>query len=216
MNKLLHILAALLLPLPLIVLAMAWSSLPEIIPTHFGIEGNPDQYGPKRTLALVQLLLTVVNAGVYLLLTNTYRIDPKKFASENKGRMQKMAIAITLFIVLVQLWILYITRNGESGSVNLIFIGVGLLFAIMGNYMHHIRPNYFAGFRVPWTLENPENWRKTHQMAGRIWFMGGLVIALGSFLLPFRASFILLIAVSIIIVLIPGVYSYRLYKRHNP
>lgn len=215
MKKLLHVLAGIAILTPLFVLLAVWTSLPETVPVHFGMEGQPDQYGPKKMLALVQVLLTAVNAGIYLLMIYAFRIDPKKSAFENKGRMQKMAFAIAVFMMGMQLWIIYRSGNGNPASVNLVFIAVGLLFAVMGNYMYHIRPNYFAGFRVPWTLEHPDNWRKTHQLAGWAWFIGGLVIAICSLLLPLRLSFILMLAVAILMLLIPGIFSYRYYKRHN-
>ncbi|MDQ2752120.1 MAG: SdpI family protein, partial [Bacteroidota bacterium] len=37
----------------------------------------------------------------------------------------------------------------------------------MGNNFYNIKPNYFAGYRLPWTLESEENWRKTHHLAVR-------------------------------------------------
>ena len=33
--------------------------------------------------------------------------------------------------------------------------------------MHSIKPNYFVGMRLPWTLESEANWRSTHQFASR-------------------------------------------------
>ena len=30
--------------------------------------------------------------------------------------------------------------------------------------------------RTPWTLEDEDNWRKTHHLASKIWFIGGLIM----------------------------------------
>ncbi|HKZ67411.1 MAG TPA: SdpI family protein [Chitinophagaceae bacterium] len=81
--------------------------------------------------------------------------------------------------------------------------------------MHTIKPNYFAGIRVPWTLNNEENWRKTHLLAGKLWFVGGLVIALVCLLLPANISIITFFTLTMILVVIPIVYSYRLYKNNS-
>jgi uncharacterized membrane protein len=97
-------------------------------------------------------------------------------------------------------------------SVRFLFISMGLLFAIIGNYMNNLKPNWFAGLRLPWTLENEDNWRRTHQLASKLWFAGGLLMALCGFLLPFKAAFTALIIIGLIIVIVPGVYSYRIYK----
>lgn len=215
MKKYLHAAAGLLFVLPLVFLAIAWPSLPAAMPVHFSINGTADGYGSKSIFAAVQILLSAVNAAIYLAMSFSYRFDRKTTAFENKARMQRMAVAIAVFVAAMQLWILYAAYSGRPGSVNLIFIGVGLLFAIMGNYMYHIRPNRFAGFRVSWTLKHPDNWRKTHQLAGSLWFGGGLLIALCSTLLPFRTSIFLVVAIALVMLVVPGIYSYRYYKRHN-
>jgi uncharacterized membrane protein len=81
--------------------------------------------------------------------------------------------------------------------------------------MHNIKPNYFAGIRLPWTLENEENWKKTHLLAGKLFFAGGLLIAILCLLTPVIISIILFITITIIVTIIPGVYSYRLYKKQK-
>jgi uncharacterized membrane protein len=73
--------------------------------------------------------------------------------------------------------------------------------------------------RLPWTLENPENWRKTHALAGKLWFGGGLLLAITCLFLPAKAAMILFFAVMILLVFIPTVFSYRFYihqKRSGP
>jgi len=91
----------------------------------------------------------------------------------------------------------------------------GLLFAIMGNYMSTIKPNYFAGIRLPWTLENADNWKKTHALAGRIWFGGGLLLAIICLFLPPAVAFVAFFISLTLMILIPCIYSYNLYKKQK-
>ncbi|MDP9040747.1 MAG: SdpI family protein, partial [Bacteroidota bacterium] len=100
-------------------------------------------------------------------------------------------------------------------SSRFILAGAGLLFAFIGNYMHNIKPNYFAGFRLPWTLENEENWKKTHALAGKLWFVGGIFISVICLLLPPKPSIAAFYTIMIVITLIPCVYSYRLYRKQK-
>jgi len=48
-------------------------------------------------------------------------------------------------------------------------IGVGLLFAFLGNYLTRIEPNWFIGIRTPWTLSSDAVWRKTHRSTLPVW-----------------------------------------------
>jgi uncharacterized membrane protein len=216
MNKYFKWLIWLVALVPGIYLATSWKSLPETVAMHFDLKGNPDRYGNKTELMLMVALLSLMAVGIYFLLSNVYKIDPKRYAAENKDRLQKMGFAVGTFIAALCCVIIYSTKKGSiEFGLRYIFAGVGLLFSLMGNYMHNIKPNYFAGLRVPWTLNNEENWRKTHMMAGKLWFAGGLLIAILCLLLPDAISLIIFFTVTLILVIIPVVYSYRLYKKNK-
>jgi uncharacterized membrane protein len=155
----------------------------------------------------------VVNILTYLLLLNIHRIDPRKQAIENKERMSRIAFAVAIFLAAISCLILYSSSVGSiQFSLGIILSATGLLFAVIGNYLPNLKPNYFAGLRLPWTLENADNWKKTHAMAGKLWFGGGLLIAVTCLFLPAVAAIIVFFAVMLVIVVIPCVYSYRMYK----
>jgi uncharacterized membrane protein len=56
------------------------------------------------------------------------------------------------------------------------FAGFGVLFVLLGNYLSKIRQNYFIGIKVPWTLNDPNNWNHTHRFASWCFVIVGLVI----------------------------------------
>ena len=200
---------------PVIYLAAVWNKLPEKVPMHYNLSGEPDRFGNKTELLIVLAIMLAVNIGVYFLLVNINRIDPKKkYRDENRPRMRRLAFAVSIFVSAITCFIIY-SSIGSSPKFNskIIVIAVGLLFTVVGNYMYNIKPNYFAGIRLPWTLENEDNWKQTHLLAGKLWFAGGLFIALMALLLPGKATLICTFAVLAIITVIPAVYSYRLFKQ---
>jgi uncharacterized membrane protein len=101
--------------------------------------------------------------------------------------------------------------------MNLVLAMMGLLFAYMGNVMHSIKPNYFAGFRLPWTLESEENWKATHLLGSKIWFAGGILIAILALFIKPIVMFFIMMGIVLVMVIIPTVYSYRMFARskHN-
>ncbi|MBI5371906.1 MAG: SdpI family protein [Sphingobacteriales bacterium] len=216
MNKVLNRLLPLVILIPGIFLAFYWNSLPAEVPMHFDINGNPDRFGSKKELLVMVIALSAVSILVYLLLLNIYRIDPKKYAAENKLRLQRIGFAVTVFLSALVCFIIYsASRGGSRFDLSLILGAVGLLFAVIGNYLPNLKPNYFAGMRLPWTLENPENWRKTHALAGKLWFAGGILLAITCVFLPARAAMILFFVVVLILVIIPTIYSYQYYRQHK-
>ena|SRR5688500_7457892 len=202
--------------IPLLYLFIIWKSLPEKIAMHFDLQGNPDRYGNKTELLVMTGVLALMSIGLFFLLSNIYRIDPKKYAAENKDRLIRLAFVISIFMSAMSCFIIYNSaKGGFELGIRYVFAGIGLLFCFIGNYMHTIKPNYFAGIRVPWTLNNEENWRKTHLLGGKLWFVGGLVIALVCLLLSDNISVIAFFTLTMTLVVIPIVYSYRLYKNNS-
>ncbi len=215
MNKFLRRVIWLIMLTPAIYLAIIWNHIPEKVPMHFDINGNVDKYGTKHDLLILILVLTVVNAIVYLVISNIYKIDPRKSASLNKDRMRRMAVAVSIYLSAIWIMVIYeAVHNDASLTLKFVFVAMGLLFALLGNNMYNIQPNYFAGIRLPWTLESEDNWRRTHHLAGRLWFFGGLIFALTALLLKntLIASYIS-VALIAILVIIPIFYSYNLYKK---
>ena len=90
---------------------------------------------------------------------------------------------------------------------------IGLMFLVIGNMMPKFRPNYFVGIKTPWTLANEEVWTKTHRMAGRLWFAGGLVIAAVSFIGTGTMRAIVFGVVTAVLVIIPLLYSYLAFRK---
>ncbi|HYC39812.1 MAG TPA: SdpI family protein [Chitinophagaceae bacterium] len=206
-----------LFAIPAAYLSIIWNALPQQVPMHYNIQGKVDRYGSKEELILMVGLLTAINIGVYFLLVNVHRIDPKqKYRGENVGVMRKLAFAICLFIAAILCVVLYSVQQGElTFRPSLIVIAIGLLFAVIGNYFYSIKPNYFAGIRTPWALENENNWKLTHQLGGKLWFAGGIAIAVAGFLLESWPLFALVMAVALVLLIVPIAYSYRLYAREK-
>jgi uncharacterized membrane protein len=201
--------------LPLIYLAMVYSTLPQIVPLHFGMDGKPDSYGSRSKFILVVLLMMVVAAIAYLLLKYLPRIDPKRKVRYSQSTFQQMSFVLLLFITVMNMSIIYAVTHEGFQMNKLLFPLCGLLFTYLGNIMHSIKPNYFVGIRTPWTLENEDNWRKTHQLGGKIWLTGGLLITLITLLLPAKGSLIFFAIALSIMALIPVIYSYLYFKKHQ-
>lgn len=199
--------------LPIFYTWFIYAELPSTIPLHFNIDGEPDRFGDKNKIWFSTLLLTAVSIGTYLLLVNLPKIDPKKTAGQSIGLYHRIAMALVIFLCATNIIIIYATKQGSVNIGNLIFPLLGLLYTVLGNYMHSIKPNYFVGFRTPWALENEENWRKTHRLVGKIWVPGGLLVTVLCLLAPVKAGIILFFSVTVIMVLIPFVFSYRLYQK---
>lgn len=198
---------------PLVYLAASWKNVPETVPLHFKFDGTPDRFGNKNELIVASAILAAIAAGIYLLMKHIHKIDPKKYAAENKDRMQRMGFATSIFLSVINVVIIYSAVAGElKFDMRFVLAGIGILFCILGNYMHTLKPNYFAGLRLPWTLNDEENWRRTHLLAGKLWFGGGLLLFVLCLLGNNTVAFVSFVVIILILTILPIVYSYKLYK----
>jgi uncharacterized membrane protein len=208
------LLAIVLLAAPIILVAVLYPSLPESIPVHFNAEGQADKYDHKSSIWLHTSILLVVGLGVYFLVSNIHKIDPKKNANVSVDTYKTIAMIVIVFLAVVNTsMVLSMSRTFPNFSIQKVVLpAVGLLMTIMGYFMRNIKPNYFIGLRLPWTLEDEDNWAATHQMAAKLWIPGGLVMAVAAILFPFMTAFIVMMVVTLVIVIIPVIYSYRFFK----
>ena len=199
--------------IPWIYLVSIWNSLPETIPVHFGMNGTPDKYGQRNEIFLWPAICTALSILVYLLLTNIYKLDPKRSTPKLSGTFLKIAMVVVVFISCITIILLSWTVKQHTIGLNLLLVMIGLLLAYVGNVMHSIKPNYFAGFRVPWTLESEENWKATHLLGSKIWFGGGILIAILALFIKPIIMFFIMLGIVMVMLIIPTVYSYRMFAR---
>jgi uncharacterized membrane protein len=211
-----HLLIALvLLAIPFGYAAYIYPSLPETIPTHFNIKGEADAYGGKNSIFLGPGIMSVVGLFVFFILSNIKSLDPKRYKEQDDSLYKKFALFTVAFLSLISCIIIFSSSNQSVDIGKLLLPALGLSFAGFGWYMPKIHQNYFAGFKLPWTLENEDNWNETHKLAGKVWIYGGFIQAIAALLLPNKAGFIVFFSITLIMVVVPSVFSYRMFKRGN-
>src|ERR1035437_6878637 len=199
--------------IPYIYLYTVWNSLPESVPTHFDLAGNPNDWSSKTSLIFITGALSI---GMYLLMVVIPFLDPKKKIQQMGDKYYNLRFMLTLFFSILATYIIYIGKEGSIKDPKLLLALIGLLFAMLGNYFQTVRPNYFIGIRTPWTLESENTWKKTHRLGGRMWMAGGVLIALLSFSIPNNPAFmIIFFTILAIITIVPVVYSYFEFQKEK-
>ena len=194
--------------LPFAYLAMIYGDLPDQVPTHFNIEGEADDWSAKSTLWIVPALMVFGTYGLMLLIP---KIDPKGQVQQMGNKYEMITFLMVVLMAVIALFIIYAAKGGLI-SISILLAVLGLFYIVLGNYFPTIKHNYFVGIRTPWTLESEKIWRKTHQLAGPLWMLGGLLIILLCLLLDATLAFRVFMGITLLIALIPIVYSYRIFK----
>lgn len=194
--------------LPFIYLAFIWNNLPDKIPMHWNGAGEIDDWGKKIEIIFPLLLISGIGYFTFLIIPS---LDPKGNLDKMGNKLHNLRYIISVFLTLLGLFIVYSIQTINSNP-KMIFVIIGLLFTFLGNYFKTIKPNYFIGIRTPWTLENEDVWKKTHLLGGKLWFVGGLLMAM-TFVLPNKIQFYTFMGITAVISIVPIVYSYLEFKK---
>lgn len=199
----------LLIASPIVFTVLVWKQIPESIPIHFNLEGNPDRFGEKLPTLIGLPALTIL---VYFALVYLPYIDPKRRIDNHQKSIRSMRRIITLALIAVNI-IVIITSYQSWNPGNWISVGIGVLIIAIGNQLNSLKDNYFVGIRTPWTLEDRETWRKTHRFSSRLFILIGILIVIGSMLeLQNHATLVLILLIGGLAIT-PLLYSYLVFNK---
>ncbi len=205
------IITSVVILLPILFGVIVWDQLPERIATHWGADGNPDGWSGR---GMAVFGIPVFLLAMQWLCTFFTTLDPKNNKDQNPKPMTMVLWLMPAMSVVVNAMV-YAIAFGLQWRVEMIMpLFMGALFVIVGNYMPKCRQNHTLGIRLPWTLDSEENWNATHRFAGRVWVVGGVLVAVCA-LIPFAVMVWVMLALIMVLVIVPTVYSYRYYKRHG-
>lgn len=194
-----------------VVSIFLYPRLPEQMPTHWNISGEIDSYMAK---GIAIILFPSLSLFVFILFQVLPHLDPKK----DKYRLfdkewEIIQTGIIGFFSYLNVITLYVSLNPGTDILPLLFIGIGSLFVLIGNYLSKIRQNYFIGIKVPWTLSSEENWNKTHRFASWSFVIMGIVTIAEAYFLWFAP--VVIFGGFFIAAGLPIVYSFLLFKKEK-
>lgn len=198
-----------IIALEFIISAYFYKSLPNKLPINWNFGGEANSYVGKNYGSLASPL---TGLALYIILLILPAIDPKKLNYKKFNttyRFLKYLLVIFSFAMEI---VTILPAVGIPINNKLIIQLLGpILIILIGNVMGRFRHNYFVGIKTPWTLASDEVWRKTHRMSGPLWVIGGIILLILSFTKINSDSAAL--AIILLIVIVPTVYSYVIYHK---
>ena len=206
-NKKKLIITSIIILVPIIIGLILWKKLPDKIPTHWNAAGEVNGWSSK---AFAVFGLPGFLFAVHWLCLLASSADPKKQNIE--GKVLNIVIWTCPVISVLGAVLMYGTALGMEFRVDKIIPTlVGVVFIVIGNYLPKCKQSYTMGIKLPWTLNDEENWNRTHRLGGKLWVVCGLVVILSMFL-PNKFMVAIFLSVVAAAVLVPTVYSYLIFR----
>jgi uncharacterized membrane protein len=189
----------------------AFPSMPNPAPIHWNAAGQVDGYGSPL---LAVLLAPLIALAVLVLMPLLPKFDPRY---ENyagfAGSYRLIMTVLVLFFALVHVLVVGAALGWPVSIPRAMMLGMGLMFGLIGNELGRVQPNYFVGIRTPWTLADPEIWRRTHRVGGRMMAGAGVLLVLLGLFAPESLGFGLGISAILLASFGSMVYSYWLWRQ---
>jgi uncharacterized membrane protein len=143
----------------------AW--LPETVPIHFDLAGNPNGFASRFVGAFLLPAFMLILVGIG---------STKRVANPAIGTAA--ALVSTFFLVLHGLMLRAALTAGGLG--NILWFVMGLFFVALGLVLPRVRRNRWVGVRTPWSMSSPEAWARSQRGGGYAMIVAGVLIALSS------------------------------------
>ena len=206
------IITALLTLLPIALGLILWSRLPDPMPTHFDAAGEANGYMSK---AVAVFALPSAMLLVHILCTVMTLIDPKRRNIDGKPFFMVLWICPVMSILVSGFMYAYALGMKVNITTGM-FIAIGIMLIILGNYLPKCGQNYSIGIKVPWALNDEANWQATHRFGGKVYVVAGVAtVILAFFVTASPVLFWVYFAVDMVACATPAVYSYVYYLRHG-
>lgn len=189
--------------------ALVYPYLPEVMATHWGLSGQPDDWMPRIWGVLWGPVLLTLIALLYFYLIpaiEPWRKNLQAFWGEYLQAGWGLLAFLGVIYALTLAWNLGYTWDVRR----VVGVGMALLFGILARMLYHARPNWFIGIRTPWTLSSPWVWREVHRRGAHTLALVALFWLLVAL---WPAALFLALAATMIWAVYLIVYSYWLYRR---
>lgn len=204
------ILSSIITLLPIVFGLIFWNQLPNLMPTHFGADSVADGFGSKAFAVFGLPLLLLVTQFICVFFT----------LRDQKQRNQSQKALSMVF------WIIPAISLATTGSMYrfaldgnfqfsvVLALPLSVMFLLLGNYLPKVKQNNTLGIKISWTLNNEENWNKTHRFTGKVWVIGGILMLLSLFL-PAQVMIWFALCIIVVVMVLPIAYSYHIYRQHQ-
>ena len=190
---------------------VVYPELPARMATHWGASGEVD--GTMSRLAGA-LFLPMFSIGIYAVLLVAPRLDSDKQNIESfRGAYEWFAAGMMWFLGYVHGLVLLWNLGVRPPIGAALAPGLAAVLYASGALVERAEPNWIAGVRTPWTLDDDTVWERTNRRAALALKLAG-VLALGGLAFPEVATLFVVVPVLLAAAYIT-VYSLVAYRRQR-
>ena len=203
--------------LPFIFVLLTFSSIPEIIPLRFGLNGAI-RYGNRIEIFI--LPIAAIAMQLLWLVIEKLAMRRKESGAQNTKMLIWCNFMLTLIFAIVTIWLIHAAIDGTGTLTDgrfdlqrMLAVILSIMCIGIGNLLPKCKQNKLIGIRLSWTLSSELNWFKTHRFAAKAYILYGIIATpLCLFVFDGRAGLLFTAAGILALLVIISCYSYHIHR----
>jgi uncharacterized membrane protein len=189
-----------------------FSRLPDRVPLHWGLSGNPDRFGSRVEGAF---LMPAIMIALLVIMQWYPARDPRSAnIAKFRGAYDTIVTASIALLTAMHVLALGSAIGWPIDMTTVGLLGLGAMFVLIGNLLPLARSNFIFGIRTPWTLSSETVWTRSHRVGGFAMVAAGIITIAAAFLAR-PSGFQIAMGSLIIAAIVPVVYSYLLWSKER-
>lgn len=181
-----------------------------LMPYHFGADGQADAWAGREAIGggIVALgLLTGIFAG---------GMGAAARRAEDRARARALRFGQLMILISFLGVSLFAGVSSVTGLISLgaavPMAALSVLFLLIGAVLGRVGPNPIAGVRTPWSYKSRLAWDRSNRLAGRLFFLIGLIGLAAAPVAPQPLGYQILIGAVLVAAVLSAVESWRVWR----
>ena len=182
----------------------------ELLPVHWNASGQADDWGTREWVGGILIAM----AALTLLLGGGMGAAARRTDDPARARALRYAqLVVVLSLPLISLLAASASLSGTTDIGGAVPVALmSLLFLLIGAFLGRVGPNPFVGVRTPWAFKSRLAWDRSNRLAGRLFFVIGLVGLLTAPFAPRPLNLYVLLTAIVAAALWSVVESWRVWR----
>ncbi|BDR55901.1 DUF1648 domain-containing protein [Xylocopilactobacillus apis] len=166
------VITVLIILAPIILGLIFYHQLPAKVPSHFGVNNEPDNFIDKRFAVFLMPIIAALLQLVFIFISNKIK----------SARMTWVLLMITPVISTVIYLIILSFGLGHSLDVGRIVVFIiGIVFLAIGNYFPTLTVDQYRLIHYNWKITDPIIWSKLSRKLGYSFVISGAALLISLF-----------------------------------
>lgn len=181
----------------------AWGRVPEQLPVHWSIDGQPDRFEALVVFPLVGLFL-------YALALVLSRVVAQP--EQNQKLTGAVLRIVVLGLAALHVGLVANHLGAELAVPRLAGLTVGVILMGVGNLLPKAQPSRWVGVRTPWTFRSKESWYRSQRAGGWVMSLSGLAFFVTALFTDSGTVLFVVVAATLLAVGGLLLYSYLVWR----